>query len=462
MYNKTTHFHFMGIGGIGMSGIAKILIQQGYNVSGCDKNIEQKSILDLKKLGCSITNEHNSDICHNISITVLVYSTDIANDNPEFIYAQSRNIPIVHRSIILAEIMRDYHAIGVAGSHGKTTTTSLISHIFLEANYDPTIIVGGYLERIQSNAHYGSGQFLIAETDESDRSLLNLRPTFAVLTTIDIEHMNVYKNLHDITTTFATFLNNLPFYGKAFVCIDDKQIQSLLPLSKAPYVTYGLSEHADWQLDHLKLEKDKSSYTIHIKSTHEYYPVTVALPGEHNALNSLVALMVAYETGIPLLTAIDSLAYFTGVDRRFTYRGIYKNIEIFDDYGHHPTEITCTIKNAIRRAEGKPVTVIFQPHRYTRTQSLWKDFITAFIHTSIDHLIITDLYSAGEQPLENISSNKLAEEISKLNPTFTVAYVPYEDNHVSLIKYLSDINQNSGLLLLQGAGTVTKISQSLL
>ncbi len=462
MYNKNTHFHFMGIGGIGMSGIAKILIHKGYTVSGCDKNQDQKSIHDLKKLDCPISNEHNSELCKQNSINVLVYSTDISPENPEFIHAQKAGISIIHRSIVLAELMRTSYGIGVAGSHGKTTTTSLLAHIFMEAHQDPTVIVGGHLQSIQSNAHAGTGKFLIAETDESDRSLLNLRPTFAVLTTIDFEHVNVFKNLHDVTTTFGTFLNNLPFYGHAFVCIDDTQIKSLLPLTHADYSTYGLSNEADWQLTELQLNKDHSTYTLFIKKTGQKHSVTLALPGEHNSLNSVAALAVAEKAGIPLEIAIQTLTTFAGVDRRFTYRGTYKNIEIFDDYGHHPTEISCTLKNALRRADGKPVTVIFQPHRYSRTQGLWNDFIKVFIGTGIHHLIITDLYCASEKPLEGISSSKLVEEIRKLNPTFTVDYVPYEEDQHSLLNHLKNNLKDDGLLLLQGAGSVTKISQSLL
>ncbi len=462
MYKEKAHFHFMGIGGIGMSGIAKILIQKGYIVSGCDTNHDQKSIADLIKLGCAIADNHNSDMCLQNSIDFLVYSTDISVENPEFIHAKNLNIPIIHRSLILSELMRQSFSIGVAGSHGKTTTTSLISHIFLENDQDPTIIVGGYLKTINSNAHYGKGKFLIAETDESDRSLLHLKPMFAVLTSIDIEHMNTYKNLYDITSTFNTFLNQLPFYGKAFVCIDDKQIASLLPLNQNNYITYGFSEKADYQITNIIFEKNKTIYSLFIKNFKETYNITLAIPGEHNALNSVAALAVAIEAEIPLNDAILSLSTFQGVDRRFTYRGMYKNIEIFDDYGHHPTEILCTLKNAVRQADKKPLTIIFQPHRYTRTQSLWDDFSTIFINTKIDHLIITDIYSAGEKPIPNITSNNLVKEIRKHNPSFTVDYVPYEDNHSSLISYIEKNIPNNGVLLLQGAGSVSKITRSLL
>lgn len=462
MYKEKTHFHFMGIGGIGMSGIAKILIQKGYVVSGCDTNHDQKSIVDLIQLGCTIAPYHNSDICLQNSINFLVYSTDISSENPEFIHAKNLQIPIIHRSLVLAELMRQSFSIGVAGSHGKTTTTSLISHIFLENNLDPTVVVGGYLKKINSNAHYGKGKFLIAETDESDRSLLNLNPMFAILTSIDIEHMNTYKNLHDVISTFNIFLNKLPFYGKAFVCIDDQNIASLLPLTQSNYITYGFSNKADFQITKIFLEKKNTTYSLFIKKTQEAHIVKLSIPGEHNALNSVAALAVALEANIPISNAIDSLSHFEGVDRRFTYRGTYKNIEIFDDYGHHPTEIICTLKNAVRQADLKPLTVIFQPHRYTRTESLWDDFITVFLNTKINHLIITDIYSAGEKSITNITSNKLVEEIRKHNPSFTVDYVPYEDNHASLISYIQKNIPDSGVLLLQGAGSVSKITRSLL
>ena len=273
--------------------------------------------------------------------------------------------------------------------------------------------------------------------------------------------MNVYANLHDITTTFKAYLEKIPFYGKAFVCIDDLQIQSLLPLKNINTVSYGLNTEAEWSLKNLSLQSGRSQYTL-IHNQQEIGSITLNIPGEHNALNSLAAIAVAYESGIPLPAIIKALSTFTGVDRRFTYRGSFKNIGIFDDYGHHPTEIACTLKNALQQASGKPLTVIFQPHRYTRTHSLWKQFIELFAFAPIDTLIITDLYSANEEPIEGITSKELSEAIHNKNPQCNVHYIPYENDHKKIITFLEKNTPTDGLLLLQGAGSVTKIIDSLL
>lgn len=461
MHNHTEHFHFIGIGGIGMSGIAKILLQQGYTVSGCDKNMHQKSITDLQKLGCRIS-EHNEATCYDTSITYRIYSTDIPKNLTELHYAQEHSFPIIHRSLILNELMKQKYSIAVAGSHGKTTTTSLITHIFQYAQLDPSFVIGGFLKNVDTNAHHGSGKYIIVETDESDRSLLHLSPTHAILTSIDLEHMNVYHNAHDITSTFNTFLSRLPFYGKAIVCADDSSIQSLLPLSNTTAITYGFSKKALWNIHSMILDKISSTYQLTNTQTQQTITVSVSIPGEHNILNSAAALILAQELHIPLQTILDALRCFQGVDRRFSYRGIYQGKEIFDDYGHHPTEIAYTLQNAFRYAGSNPVTVVFQPHRYTRTKSLWNEFITLFASSPIDHLIITDIYAAHEQPEPTISSQKMVAAIKEKNPHCTISYIPYEADYSSLKTCIDRYTAQSGILLIQGAGPITGIKNILI
>lgn len=460
MYKKNVHVHFVGIGGIGMSGIAQIISQQGHIVSGCDSNIDQKSIHDLKNLGCHIGTNNSTSLCQNNSIDTLVYSSAIAQSNPELIWARTRNIPIIHRSVMLAELMRTKYSIAVSGSHGKTTTSSLLGHVLLEAALDPTIIIGGHLQSINSNARYGQGKFLVAEADESDRSLLKLYPTLAIITNIDLEHLETYQNLHDVVDTFKNFLDRLPFYGKAIVCTESTSIKSLLPLKNNTAITYGLNKNADWSAQNIKHKADYSTYEAFYKGT-LIGPVHIAMPGIHNVLNSLAVLAAAREIEISFKTITQGLSSFTGVDRRFTFKGTYKGAAIFDDYGHHPIEIRHTLETARRKTSGN-IMMLFQPHRYSRTQALWNDFVNVLASSNIDYLIITDIYEASESPLKGITSKHLLASIKKVNPNLKAVYVPLEKDFLSLRKEISSNIKNGDLLLLQGAGKVNLISAQLI
>lgn len=460
MFRKDTHIHFMGIGGIGMSGIAKILLLQGYNISGCDNNMDQKSISDLQKLGCTIHPRNNHDLCNDATVTTVVYTSDINLKTAELVRAQEKGIATISRGQMLAELTRTKYTIAVAGSHGKTTTTSLVAHIFMESQIEPTVVVGGHIKSISSNAHLGKGPFLITETDESDRSLLYLFPTLAILTNIDREHLNTYKNLQDVTETFQRFLQKIPFYGKAIVCIDDAQIRSLLPLDNIPTTTYGSHPDAQWSYTDLNLSADYSTYTLlHKKKV--MGEVTVPIAGLHNVLNSIAALAVSIEAGIPFETASQALANFAGVDRRFTFRGTAQGAEIFDDYGHHPTEIACTALVARKRARNKLI-VVFQPHRYSRTQTLWKEFVELLARHPADHFIVTDLYSAHEQEISGISSKELIAAAKLVNPLAPVSHVPLDENFDSLRKAVTSLATQDDLILLQGAGNITKLSHFLI
>lgn len=461
MYKKNMHIHFVGIGGIGMSGIATILRHQGYTISGCDLDLDQQSIKDLRSLGCIIHEGNNGPYCNDESIEALVYSSAIHALSPEIIAAQNRGIPTLPRALMLAELMRTKYSIAIGGAHGKTTTTSLISHILMSAQFDPTIIIGGHLKNISSNAHFGHGDFLVAEADESDRSLVNLHATIAVITNIDLEHLETYKDIDDIKQTFRHFLNNVPFYGKAVLCIDDLHIQSLLPMPHLKIITYGSTQSADLYIDQIMLHPASSVFTVFKKNVAE--PLGVIehpMPGKHNALNALAAIAVSLDLGIPFSTIANALKQFKGIDRRFSACGTYKGAELFDDYGHHPKEIYHTLNVAKNRTKNK-VTVIFQPHRYIRTQALWNQFVDTFVSSGIDHLIITDIYPAGETPITNITGKNLADAILDKNPPFSVSYAPYEDDFTQLHQQLDTLISENDLVLLLGAGKINKMAKTL-
>jgi UDP-N-acetylmuramate--alanine ligase len=462
VYNKKAHIHFVGIGGIGMSGIATILKYQGYTISGCDLDLEQQSIKNLRALGCTIAHGHNTDLCKNNNIDILVYSSAIHAQSTEIIEAQQRGIPTISRALMLAELMRTKYSVAIAGSHGKTTTTSLISHILIEAELDPTVIIGGHLKTISNNARMGNGDFLVAEADESDRSLLQLQATLAIVTNIDLEHLETYKNLDDVKQAFKQFLNNLPFYGKAIVCIDDSNVASLLPLPHIKTIKYGLTKDADIIGKNVRLNPDHSTFTVETKnSTEPLGVVHLNMPGKHNVLNALGAIALALDIAVPFDTIARALKNFKGVERRFSYLGLFKGAEVFDDYGHHPIEIEATLSVARRRSK-KNLTVVFQPHRYTRTHKLWDTFIETFLTSNIDNLIITDIYPASEQPIEHVSSKEFVAALKAHNPSFTVEYVPYEDNFSSIKQSVNQIVNHDDLLLLLGAGKINQLAKEIL
>ncbi|MBY0109912.1 MAG: UDP-N-acetylmuramate--L-alanine ligase [Candidatus Babeliaceae bacterium] len=458
MYKKKNHIHFIGIGGIGMSGIATILKNQGYHISGCDNDLEQKSIHDLLYLGCSIYSGNNTHECNDASIDILVYSSAIKIDNPEIIAAQKRGIPTISRALMLAELMRTKYSVAIAGAHGKTTTTSMISHILIEAQTDPTVIIGGHLKNISSNARFGKGDFLVAEADESDKSLLRLYPTIAVVTNIDLEHIDIYKDLDDIKNTFKKFLENIPFYGKAILCDDDHNIDALLPLITTKTIRYGFKDSSDIFAQDITLQKTFSACTIWKRGASQPLgALYVTMPGRHNLLNALAAITVCLELDIPFQVILSALANFKGIDRRFTLKGSYKGSLIFDDYGHHPTEIAQTLKVARKRTDGKLI-VAFQPHRYSRTAGLWNDFMALFSQNNmIDHLIITDIYPASESPIANITSERLVTELKAKNPALSITYCPLDESFTSIKQSLSTKLDHGDLLLLQGAGKINTL-----
>jgi len=361
--------------------------------------------------------------------------------------------------VMLAELMRTKYGIAISGSHGKTTTTSLISHILIEAAMDPTVIIGGHLKNISNNARLGGGEFLVAEADESDRSFLHLYAALAVVTNIDLEHLETYTDIEDIKSTFKKFLNNIPFYGKAILCIDDANVRSLLPIAHLKTIKYGLTPIADYYATDINLKPDHSIFSVWHKEQ-QLGTVQLNMPGRHNVLNSLAAIAVARDLDVPFETISRALINFKGIERRFCFKGVFKDAEFFDDYGHHPQEIYNTLLVAKNRAKNK-LTVVFQPHRFTRTHKLWNEFIDIFVQSSIDHLIITDIYAASEAPIAEINSINLVKAIEARNPKFSVSYAPYDPQFVSIRKELDPLISADDLVLLLGAGKVNKLIESL-
>lgn len=463
MFKGNEHFHFIGICGIGMSGIAKILLQQGYRVSGCDKNIDKQRAEELQQLGCTIST-HQAAQCQDESITTVVRSSDVPLTHPEIVTALKRNICVQLRASILAEIMRTKFCIAVAGAHGKTTTSSLLAHVLLQAKLDPTVIVGGHMHELNSNAHCGSGKFLVAESDESDRSFLLLPKTFSIVTNIDREHLNTYKDFDDIKQTFITFMNQLPFYGLNVVCSDDNGIQSVLSQITTPYIKYGTTKDADIFIHDITLHPDSSDFKLtDMRTNQELGDFSVSLPGLHNVLNATAVTAICLQIGLDGQAIKNALKTFQGVDRRFTLKGITKRhgAVIFDDYGHHPKEIQVTMQVARAKAKEKLI-VVFQPQRFSRTKHLWDDFIQVLGQAPIDQLILTDIYPASEQPIDGISSQNLVAAIQKVNPTMQISYIPFGQDGKQITEKLESILTQNDLLIFQGAGKVNQLAKDLL
>lgn len=465
MLRQKKHIHFIGISGIGMSGIAKILKQRGFTVSGCDNGIDQKNITELKNLGCIISQQHQSTLCNDPTIDTIVYTTSLGIKHPEIQKAREKNINILHRAEMLAQLMSEKTSIAIAGSHGKTSTTSLLGQIFLQLpQFDPTIIIGGHFHSIQSNAYLGKSEYLIAESDESDRSFLYLPKKYSIVTNIDLEHLETYQDIDDIKQTFLTFINSMPTTGKAILCIDDAGIQSIQSSIKTPYMTYGQSAHADIQAKNIYLNADSSTFDIYQKSTDQVLgTIYLSQPGLHYALNATGAIALALHFNIPFSITQQALANFTGVDRRFSYCGIstLHKAHIFDDYGHHPLEIYYALQIARKKTQQKLI-VVFQPHRFTRTKFLWDKFIETFTHASIDTLIITDIFAASEEPIESINSLRLVEELKKQCPQKQILYCPLDAEMEQIQDQLDHFLQKDDLLLLLGAGKVNKLAKKLI
>ncbi|WP_348666533.1 UDP-N-acetylmuramate--L-alanine ligase [Arsenophonus symbiont of Ornithomya chloropus] len=455
------HVHFVGIGGSGMGGIATVLANEGYKISGSDllpNEVTQKLI----QCGVKIFFDHRPENIVNASVVVV--SAAISLDNPEIVAARIACIPVIQRAEMLAELMRFRYGIAIAGTHGKTTTTGMISSIYVQAGLDPTFINGGLLKTAGVYARLGSSRYLIVEADESDASFLHLQPLVAVITNIEADHMETYDgNFEKLKKTFIDFLNNLPFYGRAVLCIDDPVVRSLIPQINCYITTYGFSDDADVCISSYKQIANQSRFTISRRNKNDLIFI-LNLPGRHNALNATAAITVAIEEGIDDNDILCGLKQFSGTNRRFDVLGNFplmnvngKNgsVILVDDYGHHPTEVRATIK-AIREGwNNKRVVMVFQPHRYTRTRDLYNDFVD--ILEQVDVLLMLDVYSAGEAPIPGKDSKSLCQTIrnrGKLNPIFI-------SEHREIYKILVSIIEDNDFILIQGAGNIAKIARHL-
>jgi len=451
MYGKIKKLHFVGIGGIGMSGIAEVLVNMGYEISGSDIN-DSESTRRLKNLGINISLGHDSV---NIADTdVVVISSAIKKDNPELAEARERNIPIIARAEMLAELMRLKYGIAIIGSHGKTTTTSIVSSVLTSGNLDPTIVVGGRVKSLGTNAHLGKGDFMVVEADESDGSFKMLSPVISVLTNIDDEHLDHYGSMDNLIAAFNSFIDKIPFYGLAVLCIDCPRVKEIAANYKKRVLTYGFSDEADLYLENFIADGFKTRFDVVYKSK-KFGQVELGIPGKHNALNALAAIGVGFELEISFENIKNALNEFNGIERRLQLKGKVNDILIIDDYGHHPVEIETTLKSIEEAFQKKPV-VIFQPHRYSRTHMLFNDFVNVL--SNIKTLYVLDIYPAGENPIEGINSEYLVEEINKSGNNN--AY--YIKNTKQLFEHVKN-NINSGdIILTSGAGNVWKHGEELL
>jgi len=443
MYKKNQHIHFVGIGGIGMSGIAELLLNLDYKVSGSDLN-QTELTQRLSSLGATIYKGHDKKNITDADVVVL--SSAIKSDNPEVVIAREYNIPVIPRAEMLAELMRLKYGIAVAGSHGKTTTTSLVASVLEHGGIDPTVVIGGKLNKTNTNAFLGQGDFLVAEADESDGSFLKLPPTIAVVTNIDREHMDFYSDLNEIKETFVEFLNKVPFYGLSIICMDNENLQSLIPRMEKRILTYGCSSQADLRARDIDFDGYSSKFGAYLNDK-KLGTIKLSMPGIHNVCNALAAVAVGLELNVPFKTIKKALAEFKGIHRRFQVRAVKNSITWVDDYAHHPTEIKMTLKAAKKATEGR-VVVLFQPHRYTRTRDLFKEFMSAF--NEADVLIVTDIYAAGEKQIKGVSSQKFYQSIKKYGHK-DVTFIP---SLTDAEKYLRDNLKKNDLFLTMGAGNV--------
>src|SRR5688572_2349613 len=449
---KFRQIHFVGIGGSGMSGIAEVLLNLGYQVSGSDQ--KRSAVTDrLATLGARIYEGHAA--ANVAEAQVVVTSTAVKADNPEVMQARRQGLPVIPRAEMLAELMRLKYGVAVAGSHGKTTTTSMVAMVLDKGGLDPTVVVGGRVGTMGSGARLGRGEFMVAEADESDRSFLKLSPTVAVVTNIDREHLDTYKDLADVQQTFLDFVNKVPFYGAAVLCLDDGPVQDILPRVERRVVTYGLSRQAEVQARDVGLGPMGSAYTA-ASGDAVLGRIELKVPGAHNVLNSLAAVAVGLDLGVPFEAVQEGLALFTGVDRRFQLRGEAGGVTVVDDYGHHPTEIRATLETLRGRAGTRRTVVLFQPHRYTRTQHLWDDFCKAF-HLA-DMLLLVDVYPAGEEPVEGVNAETLAAAIGKRGHRQAI----YAGDMKSAIERLCQEVREGDVVLTLGAGSVWTAGDELL
>ncbi len=454
---QAKHIHFVGIGGCGMSGIADVLFSKGYQVSGSDVK-ENKSVVYLREKGMKVYIGHAEENINGADIVVL--SSAIPETNPEVVAAKKLKVPMLARAQMLAKVMDEQRGIAIAGTHGKTTTTSLTTTVLIEAGLDPTFLIGGTLHQSGSNARLGEGAYCVAEADESDASFLFLNPCISIVTNIDVDHLWSYgSDFENLKKTFVEFLHRLPTDGLAVICYDDPVNRSILSEIQRPVVTYGFEPEADVQIVNFVQEKALSHFQLKFKATAELLDIQLNLPGKHNALNAAAATIVAKHLGINNASIKKALMGFSGVGRRFQIRGEYKINDIkalvIDDYGHHPREIAATLDAARAAWPERRIVLVFQPHRYTRTQNLFADF--AEVLARPDQLILLDIYAAGEQPIEGASGFNLKQAITEKGQG-NIVFLPRDK---ALKTVLLDVLKNEDILIMQGAGDIGAMASEL-
>jgi UDP-N-acetylmuramate--alanine ligase len=452
MFKRYQHLHFVGIGGVGMSGIAEVLLNMGYRVTGSDAR-RGEGVERLERLGAKVYIGHEAGNVEGAH--VVVYSSAVARDNVEVQAARLRGVPVIGRAEMLAELMRLKYGIAVAGTHGKTTTTSMVAAVLGAGGFDPTVVVGGRVHGLGANARLGQGEFLVAEADESDGSFLKLTPTIAVVTTIDAEHLDHYGDLDAVRAAFLAFVNKVPFYGAVVLCLDQPNIQQMIPAVEKRVITYGLEASADLTARRLEFSGTTARFEA-MRRGAVLGPVALQVPGRHNVLNALAAVAVALDLDVPFDVIARALAGFTGVQRRFQVRGEARGVLVVDDYGHHPAEIRATLA-AAKAGYDRRVITVFQPHRYTRTRDLRQEFLTAFNQSDV--LVVMDIYGAGEPPIPGVHARDLAEGIAAHGHR-EVHYL--NGDRAAVVDFLCESTRSGDLVLTLGAGDVGALGAEVL
>ncbi|NOZ04070.1 MAG: UDP-N-acetylmuramate--L-alanine ligase [FCB group bacterium] len=444
MFRSVNKVHFVGIGGIGMSGIAELLLNLDFEVTGSDVN-ESSIIKNLRAKGAKIYQGHKAE--HVGDADVLVYSSAVKEDNPELVAARNQGIPVIRRAEMLGELIAVKEtSIAIGGTHGKTSTTSMIGAVLSAARMDPTLVVGGLVKTLDTNSLLGAGDVIVVEADEFDRSFLALRPTISVVTNIELEHTDCYRDLKDLQAAFTQFCNSVPFYGVLIACLDSPGVQGILPEIKRPVVSYGFSKQADYRAENPAFSEATSTYTVNHHGE-EIGTIQLQVPGIHNVLNSLAAVTLGMEMGIPFDIIAKGLATYEGVRRRFEIKGIARDVMVVDDYAHHPTEVRATLK-AARQGWDRRIIAVFQPHLYTRTRDFYAEFATAFLNSDI--LIVTDIFPARESAIPGITG-ELVAQAAKDSGHKSVYYLPELDR---LEHTLDSIIQPNDMVITIGAGNI--------
>ena len=450
MFHKVNNIHFVGIGGIGMSGIAELLINQGFVISGSDL-VESEITKKLEINGAKIFIGHNKNNINGSEL--LVYSSAVTKNNPELVEAEKSKIPIIKRAEMLGELVAlKETSIGVAGTHGKTSTSSMLGALLTYGKMDPTLVVGGLVQNLNTNSLLGQGDLIVFEADEYDKSILQMNPTIAIINNIEEEHMDCYKDINDLHDSFIQFANSVPFYGGVAVCIDSIGIQQILPKIKRPIITYGFSKEADIYAEEISYKELKTSFTLYNKNK-KCGRVKLNVPGKHNVLNSLAAITIGYELGLDSKTIIARINSYSGVRRRFEIKGEAQGIIVVDDYAHHPTEVEATLQ-AAKKGWDRRIISVFQPHLFSRTKIFYKEFAKAFM--SSDILLITDIYPAREKPIDGVSG-KLIFNAAKSGGHKNIYYI---NDLEEINDTLDKITKENDMVITIGAGTIWRYGQS--